>query len=132
MAAVSSNGRAIGGSFGKRLINQISTAKHCDTGLLLISRRASHSSSDYDKNADENASPVIVPDHVIGTRPENYWGPHPTTGVFGPDDPKAGEVASVSGRPNPPESGNRGSSALDETVRFRQLELEDREPEDQK
>ncbi|XP_020572083.1 uncharacterized protein LOC110018944 [Phalaenopsis equestris] len=128
MAAASSNGRAIAGSFGKRLTNQLWAAKQCDSAMLLISRRASHSGSNYDKDIEEQVNPVKVPDYVIrtqsekfwgsnydkeieeqvnpvevpdyviGTQSEKYWGPNPATGVFGPDDPKAGVVAKGGGR----------------------------------
>lgn len=40
--------------------------------------------SSYDKNVDENITPVIVPDYIVKPESENYWGPNPNTGVFGP------------------------------------------------
>ncbi|EPS66854.1 hypothetical protein M569_07923, partial [Genlisea aurea] len=41
--------------------------------------------SAYDKNVEEvDSHSSVVPDHVIPPQPENYWAPHPRTGVFGP------------------------------------------------
>nr|CAD1845093.1 unnamed protein product [Ananas comosus var. bracteatus] len=86
--AANSKGRAIAGSFGKRFVNQIWASRN--PSLIAVSaasdsRRAVYSSS-YDKNVEEDlVHPVVVPDHVIETcESEKYWGPHPTTGVFGP------------------------------------------------
>ncbi|KAI0500623.1 late embryogenesis abundant protein At5g17165 isoform X1 [Dendrobium catenatum] len=120
MAATSSKGRAIAESFGKRLANQIWAGKPRDPSPFSIARRASHSSSHYDKEVEEHVRPAVVPDHVINASSDKYWGPHPTTGVFGPAD-----LNGAAGLRHLPAAGNGGSSALDQTVRFRPLDLED-------
>lgn len=38
----------------------------------------------YDKNPEEHAVPTVVPDEVIQPHSDQYWAPHPKTGVFGP------------------------------------------------
>ncbi|KAG0472849.1 hypothetical protein HPP92_014706 [Vanilla planifolia] len=87
MAAASSKGREIAGRIGKRLANQIRAVNSSrDLAPLFISRRAAHADSYYEKEIEEQVRPAVVPDHVIGARSDNYWGPHPTTGVFGPAD----------------------------------------------
>ncbi|XP_073034912.1 late embryogenesis abundant protein At5g17165-like [Primulina eburnea] len=41
--------------------------------------------STYDKNPDEDHShSAVVPDNVIPSQTQQYWAPHPKTGVFGP------------------------------------------------
>ncbi|OAY80228.1 hypothetical protein ACMD2_09674 [Ananas comosus] len=94
--------------------------------------RAVYSSS-YDKNVEEDlVHPVVVPDHVIETcESEKYWGPHPTTGVFGP----AATATATAGTKDGP--GNAaavaagdggGSTVLDQEVWFRPLEDVDKPP----
>ncbi|XP_020571593.1 uncharacterized protein LOC110018586 [Phalaenopsis equestris] len=120
MAVTGYKGRVIAESFGKRLAIQIWTAKLRDLAPFSIFRRASHFASHYEKEIDEHVRPAVVPDHVIEASSEKYWSPHPTTGVFGPAD-----LIGVAGLRHPPASGNGSSSALDQTVRFRPLDLED-------
>ncbi|KAG0474647.1 hypothetical protein HPP92_014333 [Vanilla planifolia] len=122
MAAASSKGREIAGRIGKRLANQIRAVNSSrDLAPLFISRRAAHADSYYEKEIEEQVRPAVVPDHVIGARSDNYWGPHPTTGVFGPADLNGTAGGNVPGFRHPPGSDG-SSSALDQTVRFRPLE----------
>lgn len=46
-------------------------------------RRPVHNSV-YDKNPEDHAVPTVVPDEVIQPHSDEYWAPHPKTGVFGP------------------------------------------------
>lgn len=82
--------------------------------------------SAYDKNVDEQVRPAFVPDDVIGGAgsPDKYWGPHPTTGVFGPAavDPKL--AASLA----PASAAKGGPSVLDQKVWFRPLEDVEKPP----
>ncbi|KAK8945390.1 hypothetical protein KSP40_PGU020987 [Platanthera guangdongensis] len=120
MAATSSKGRVVAESFGKRLVNQIWVAKSRDPAPISISRRASHFDSHYEKEIEEHVRPEVVPNHAIDGSSNKYWSPHPTTGVFGPADVNI--AATVR---HPPADGSGESSALDLTVRFRPLDLED-------
>ncbi|OAY80222.1 uncharacterized protein LOC109707950 isoform X3 [Ananas comosus] len=133
--AANSKGRAIAGSFGKRFVNQIWASRNPSpiaVSAASDSRRAVYSSS-YDKNVEEDlVHPVVVPDHVIETcESEKYWGPHPTTGVFGP----AAAATATAGTKDGP--GNAaavaagdggGSTVLDQEVWFRPLEDVDKPP----
>ncbi|XP_037487062.1 late embryogenesis abundant protein At5g17165-like [Triticum dicoccoides] len=118
MAAVaSSKGRVIAGSLVARVLAGKANASP---------RRAVHASA-YDKNVDEQVRPAFVPDDVIGGAgsPDKYWGPHPTTGVFGPAavDPKlAASLAPAAG------AANGGASVLDQKVWFRPLEDVEKPP----
>ncbi|XP_038875585.1 late embryogenesis abundant protein At5g17165-like [Benincasa hispida] len=85
--------------------------------------RASHWSA-YEKNPEEQIWPTVVPDHVIHTNiSENYWAPHPETGVFGP--PIAHQ--STSAVPNDTSAGGKEDSVLDIKAWFRHNGLEDLE-----
>ncbi|KAF0892257.1 hypothetical protein E2562_014842 [Oryza meyeriana var. granulata] len=115
MAAVaSSKGRVIAGSFVARVL----------AGKAASPRR-SVSASAYDKNVEDQVRPAVVPDDVIGSvgSPDKYWGPHPTTGVFGPAvvDAKVAAGAAKAG-------ANGGASVLDQKVWFRPLEDVDKPP----
>lgn len=85
--------------------------------------RAVHDSS-YDKNVDEHVRPSVVPDYVINaSSSDKYWGPHPTTGVFGPsDDGSAGSSAKLVAGPA------SGPSEVETTVWFRHQEGVDKAP----
>ncbi|KAK4433204.1 Late embryogenesis abundant protein [Sesamum alatum] len=97
-------------SLGKRLVGQIRSPP-----LL----RSVHVSA-YDKNPEDNINPTVVPDHVIPPQVEEYWAPHPKTGVFGPaTDDKPGVHASASASPD---------SVLEEKAFFRPLEDLDKPP----
>lgn len=76
--------------------------------------------SAYDKNPEENVNPTLVPDHVIAPQSEEYWAPHPKTGVFGP---AADEIPGSSH-----DAGANGSSVLEEKTFFRPLEDLDKPP----
>lgn len=84
--------------------------------------------SSYDKNVDEQARPTVVPDHVIDSRSsDKYWGPHPTTGVFGPTD-DGGESASAGSGGSPAVAEGSGTSDAEQTVWFRPQEGVDKAP----
>ncbi|KAG8381648.1 hypothetical protein BUALT_Bualt06G0143400 [Buddleja alternifolia] len=68
-------------SFGKRLIGQIRSR---DSAIIPSHSIRSVHATAYEKNPDEHALPTVVPDHVIPSQSEEYWAPHPETGVFGP------------------------------------------------
>lgn len=89
---------------------------------------AGFSTSVYDKNVDEELRPVVVPDHVIASDSDKYWGPHPNTGVFGPADPSGGDVAATVLRRNPLPADGSSSSVLDQTAWFRPLEDVEKPP----
>jgi hypothetical protein len=84
--------------------------------------------SAYDKNVDEQVRPAFVPDDVIGgpDRPDKYWGPHPTTGVFGPAVVDGKLVAA--GAPVAAAANGTGGSVLDQKVWFRPLEDVEKPP----
>lgn len=74
--------------------------------------------SAYDKNPEENVISTVVPDHLIPPQPEEYWAPHPKTGVFGPatdDTPGSGRIPGAQVR------GDEGS-VLEQKAFFRPLE----------
>ncbi|KAF3321547.1 hypothetical protein FCM35_KLT13763 [Carex littledalei] len=108
--AVNSKGRTIAGIVGKQFTNQILSPFRAIP--LSASRRNVHAST-YDKNIDD-LRPSVVPDYVIDTNSDKYWGPNPKTGVFGPAN------ASVSGgTTDQNQSANSTSSVLDQKVWFR-------------
>lgn len=78
--------------------------------------------SAYDKNPEENINPTIVPDHVMPPQPDQYWAPHPKTGVFGPardDSPGSGGPAGVQ---------SSDGSVLEQKAFFRPMEDLDKPP----
>ncbi|PIM97813.1 hypothetical protein CDL12_29712 [Handroanthus impetiginosus] len=81
-------------SLGKRLVSQI---RSCDSATIpsVLSLRSVHGSV-YDKNPEENFQPTVVPDEVIPPQPEEYWAPHPKTGVFGPAKDGSGSAGDSS------------------------------------
>ncbi|KAA0055104.1 uncharacterized protein E6C27_scaffold231G00300 [Cucumis melo var. makuwa] len=86
--------------------------------------RASHWSA-YEKNQEDPIWPTMVPNDVIHHNlSDNYWVPHPQTGVFGP--PKAHHDSST--LPNDTSAGgNEGGSVLNLKAWFRHNGLEDLE-----
>ncbi|KAJ4811519.1 Seed specific protein Bn15D1B [Rhynchospora pubera] len=105
--AANSKGRAIAGIVGKRFVNlTFSPAR----ATLLSASRHVHASS-YDKNIEDHVRPTVVPNYVINTNSDKYWGPHPKTGVFGP--------AVSGGTTDQCQSTNSTSSVLDQKVWFR-------------
>lgn len=83
-----------------------------------ICRRSAHIPA-YDKNLDDEVRPTVVPDHVIEAQSENYWAPHPQTGVFGPaTDHEGGDQVILS---SPAENGG-SKSVLEQKAWFRPLE----------
>ncbi|KAL3837981.1 hypothetical protein ACJIZ3_022572 [Penstemon smallii] len=69
---------------GKRFsFSQICSRDSLIIPSLSLCRRNVHGSV-YDKNPEEHSRSTVVPDHVIPPQPEQYWAPHPKTGVFGP------------------------------------------------
>ncbi|KAJ3707068.1 hypothetical protein LUZ61_010773 [Rhynchospora tenuis] len=106
--AANSKGRVIAGIVGKRFANfTLSSARAIP---LSASRRNVHASS-YDKNVEDHVRPTVVPNYVIDTNSDKYWGPHPKTGVFGP--------AVGGGTTDQYQSTNSTSSVLDQKVWFR-------------
>lgn len=71
--------------------------------------------STYDKDIEEHIRPTIVPDEVIDANSDKYWGPNPSTGVFGPANPTVGA------RPTD-QAGESTSTVLDQKVWFRPSE----------
>jgi len=118
MAAYSQSRGVIG--VGKRFLNQIGAGGSLSPPLLATSR-AVHVSV-YEKNPDDQIRGTVVPDEVIGSQPEKYWGPHPQTGVFGPSaehKPTAGLHTSAA-----------EDSILEQKAFFRPLEDLDKPSED--
>ncbi|WVZ86955.1 hypothetical protein U9M48_033666 [Paspalum notatum var. saurae] len=117
-AAASSKGRAIAGSFVSRVLAGKAAASP---------RRAVHASA-YDKNLEEQVRPAFVPDDVIGGagNPDKYWGPHPTTGVFGPAAVDGAKQLAAAGAPDA--AANASGSVLDQKVWFRPLEDVEKPP----
>nr|CAD1845090.1 unnamed protein product [Ananas comosus var. bracteatus] len=90
-----------------------------------LETRGVHASS-YDKNVEDLVHPVVLPDHVIEAAvSDKYWGPHPTTGVFGPAAPPRHRHRRTKGRAGQHSccaAGNGGgSTVLDQKVWFRPL-----------
>ncbi|KAG6518248.1 late embryogenesis abundant protein At5g17165-like [Zingiber officinale] len=119
------------GSIGKRFLHQIRVASplpafSVSSPVISYRSRAVHDSS-YDKNVDEHVRPSVVPDYVINdSSSDKYWGPHPTTGVFGPaDDGSALLGGSGAKLVAGPESG---PSEVEATVWFRHQEGVDKAP----
>ncbi|KAA8540130.1 hypothetical protein F0562_026822 [Nyssa sinensis] len=86
----------------------------------LTLRRAVHISV-YDKNPDEQVRPTVVPDYVIQLQSDNYWAPHPQTGVFGPATDHNLAAAGERGFHSSPANGGV-DSVLDQKAFFRPLE----------
>ncbi|KAI3471295.1 hypothetical protein Pfo_027958 [Paulownia fortunei] len=103
-------------SFGKRLVGQIRSRDSVVIPSLSL-RRAVHVSV-YDKNPEEHVHPTVVPDDVIPPQPEQYWAPHPQTGVFGPaTDHKPASSGDLGLRVNA-----SADSVLEQKAFFRPLE----------
>ncbi|KAK4489823.1 hypothetical protein RD792_000467 [Penstemon davidsonii] len=67
--------------FGKSLVKPFTIIPN---SLSLALRRSVHGSV-YEKNPEDLVQSTVVPDHVIHPlQPDQYWAPHPQTGVFGP------------------------------------------------
>ncbi|KAL8534729.1 hypothetical protein ACS0TY_010679 [Phlomoides rotata] len=109
MAANLSN--SILASFGKRFVSHIIRSRDSLNILPCTSlsiRRSVHVSV-YDKNPEEH----VPADDVISAQSDNFWGPHPHTGVFGPakdHKPSSGGIAGTVG------------SVLEQKAFFRPLE----------
>ncbi|GER32229.1 hydrogen peroxide induced protein 1 [Striga asiatica] len=104
-------------SFGKLLAAQLRSQDPVVISALSL-RRAVHVSA-YEKNEeDDHVRPTVVPDHVIPTRPNNYWAPHPQTGVFGPvtnEKPASGGESDL-------HTNASSDSVLEEKAFFRPME----------
>ncbi|GFP94295.1 hypothetical protein PHJA_001574100 [Phtheirospermum japonicum] len=72
----------------------------------------------YDKNPDEIAHSTVVPDHVIPPQTEEYWAPHPKTGVFGP----ATDASQGPGQDSGVQTSTGAESVLEEKAFFRPQE----------
>ncbi|CAI9775090.1 unnamed protein product [Fraxinus pennsylvanica] len=106
-------------SFAKRFLSQITPSN----SLLIPSYSLTRSVhvSVYDKNVEENVveenvQPTVVPDDVISPLSDEYWEPHPETGVFGPATD--GDKPAIDGEP----LKANGDSVLEEKAFFRPLE----------
>ncbi|KAG6438380.1 hypothetical protein SASPL_103321 [Salvia splendens] len=100
-------------NLGKRLAGQIRSRD--SVGVSQLHCRSVQASA-YDKNPEENVNPTVVPDNVISPQPDEYWAPHPKTGVFGPatdENPGPGRGG---------EGSSDGGSVLEEKAFFRPLE----------
>eukprot|EP00268_Persea_americana_P061820 TRINITY_DN7862_c0_g1_i1.p1 TRINITY_DN7862_c0_g1~~TRINITY_DN7862_c0_g1_i1.p1 ORF type:complete len:121 (-),score=23.93 TRINITY_DN7862_c0_g1_i1:245-607(-) len=100
--------------FGKRFLDRkkwiSSSSSSSYSGCRM---RAAHFSA-YDKNVDEEMHPNSAPEDVIRQHINNYWAPHPQTGVFGPIDQHQHQ-------PSPPAAAADGS-VLEHQAWFRPLE----------
>ncbi|XP_042014258.1 late embryogenesis abundant protein At5g17165-like [Salvia splendens] len=101
-------------NLGKRLARQIRSRDSLAISLL---HRRSVQASAYEKNPEENVNSTLVPDHVIPPQSDEYWAPHPKTGVFGP----ATDENPGLGRNPGGEGGTDGGSVLEEKAFFRPL-----------
>ncbi|CAH2055229.1 unnamed protein product [Thlaspi arvense] len=81
----------------------------------LLASRNGHSSA-YDKNVEDELHASAVPDDVIKPDSDQYWSPHPQTGVFGPSTAEHSPAA---------EAARQDSAVLEETAWFRPISLED-------
>lgn len=89
---------------------------------MFVGFRTSHWST-YEKNLEEQIWPTVVTDHVIHPNLyENYWAPHPKTGVFGPPIAHHNSAAL-----NDTSAGGKEDSILDLKAWFRHNALEDLE-----
>ncbi|CAI9302231.1 unnamed protein product [Lactuca saligna] len=111
--AANSQSRGIA-TLGKRFVSQIRSSSARDSSLNL--RRGVHVSV-YDKNIDEQVRPTLVPEEAITRKDsEQYWAPHPKTGVFGPVD--EGDSGGAAGS----EAAGVDGSVLEEKAFFRPSE----------
>ncbi|KAH6813632.1 hypothetical protein C2S51_022650 [Perilla frutescens var. frutescens] len=108
-------------NLGKRLAGQIRSRD--SAAFSQLSSRSVHGSA-YDKNPEENVSATVVPDHVMPPQPDEYWAPHPKTGVFGP----ATDDTPGSGRDPGVQASAEGGSVLEQKAFFRPLEDLDKPP----
>ena len=97
-----------------------------DMYVYHICRRATYCSL-YEKNPDDQIHSSVVPDDVIKPQSDNYWAPHPQTGVFGPatdsNTAAGGDRSFYSAS-----ATNAGAeSVLEEKAWFRPTSLEDLE-----
>ncbi|CAA0813095.1 Unknown protein [Striga hermonthica] len=100
-------------SLGKRFVGQIHSRDPVSAAPYTL--RSIHNST-YDKNVDENTHSTVVPDHLMPPQVEEYWAPHPKTGVFGPSsDDKQSLGLDSGGYPS-------AESVLEQKAFFRPLE----------
>ncbi|XP_022159632.1 late embryogenesis abundant protein At5g17165-like [Momordica charantia] len=115
--------------FGKQPRRPVSPNSSLSAALSL--RRGGHWSATataYEKNTeDQEVCPTVVPDHVIfhteaAAQNQNYWAPHPQTGVFGPPAHHTDY--------SPSASASKEGSVLDLKAWFRHTALEDVDKDD--
>ena len=108
-------------SLGKRFVNQIrtTTSSNSRDATTASFRRGIHVAA-YEKNRDDLTHPSLVPEDVIHPS-DKFWGPHPQTGVFGPETE---HTSAPDGEPN---SANGVDSVLEEKAFFRPTSIEDLE-----
>uniref|UniRef100_A0A2P2KAA4 Uncharacterized protein MANES_08G164900 n=1 Tax=Rhizophora mucronata TaxID=61149 RepID=A0A2P2KAA4_RHIMU len=94
------------------------------TPVLTTGRAAQHTSA-YDKNIDDQVHPSIVPDDVIQPQSEEYWSPHPQTGVFGPATDHKPVAGSGEQFLSSPTNFGEDGSELEEKAWFRPTSLQD-------
>ncbi|KAF5198689.1 Xaa-pro aminopeptidase [Thalictrum thalictroides] len=119
-------GNSMISSVGKRFLTQILRVRAADSthhhllssspGATVTAFRRDVHTSVYDKNIDDQVRPTVVPDDAIESPSDNYWSPHPHTGVFGPtaEHPEEGKHT---------QSLNEGgNTVLEQQAWFRPLE----------
>ncbi|KZV27722.1 hypothetical protein F511_03960 [Dorcoceras hygrometricum] len=110
-------------SFGKRFVSQIPSP--LSSIAVLSSSQRSRGVHDlvYEKNQEElfteHAHNKVVPDDVIPPQPEEYWAPHPQTGVFGPALDQNTAPGDISADSSPSTNSN---SVLEQKAFFRHNE----------
>ncbi|EOA31723.1 hypothetical protein CARUB_v10014932mg [Capsella rubella] len=100
--------------FRKHIVNTRASPRA--TVSALFSPRSGHSSA-YDKNVEDELHASAVPDEVIKPDSDQYWSPHPQTGVFGPSTADHSSASEGAAR--------QDSAVLEETAWFRPTSLED-------
>lgn len=83
--------------------------------MFSYNSRSGHSSA-YDKNVEDELHASAVPDEVLKPDSDQYWSPHPQTGVFGP---------STTDHSSTTEVARQDSAVLEETAWFRPTSVED-------
>ncbi|XP_073031218.1 late embryogenesis abundant protein At5g17165-like [Primulina eburnea] len=74
-------------SLGKRFVSYLRSPVSSILPSSSLRNRRVHDSV-YEKNYEEfiteHSHATVVPDYLIPLQTEEYWAPHPQTGVFGP------------------------------------------------
>ncbi|XP_010420422.1 PREDICTED: uncharacterized protein LOC104706004 isoform X2 [Camelina sativa] len=99
---------------GKHIVNSV---RSCPFASGLLSSRNGHTSA-YDKNVEEEMQSSKVPDDLIKPDSDNYWSPHPQTGVFGPSSSSSTDTTDEN-------RCGQEDSVMEEKAWFRPTSLED-------